>query len=654
MGLVSILVVYFVVVKHSGDDGSLVCVASHSDRHLSWAEMIHAAEIKNTFNTEHPHSISNIRLHKLTVVRSETVEVSDDDLAVLGKKMWPCWWSSCCKRVVVIVDADSLVRGRNPLTKYSTRTSEFLKHSGSTIAPKTTPVKDIPPAAELTSGQNHFELVFTNVEYDSPNDDHNIQLETRGNQATDKVCQGFGDKESQMIRGNFPKFQIVLVGREAACKSTTATWLAHHLKTAESQRNTFTSANKGISFTRIFNMVKLTPTISVADTSGLPDWSFKYLCAIKRLLDGTLVENNRDALTWSENEDKKCKNSWFDVIMKIHLYFLFVSLLVVGSYLWLLGWDFCAASGWVMAANLLRTLRGVGAIDHLALARAPYADARAQPETAQDLLAQAFRVAFLVLCWSGLVTFLFSGSGGKNVNELTCCESQMNQNRDLQAHAILFMVRYGDNEEEVSKFLMKMKTVVKRGSDFNFDMMDRMVFAFSDAPSDDETFKQLVKKLGLPSKDVFPISWSSIGTKNVFIPPDTLLPILKRLQEKACVFFSGEIEAGRVPKPFDWVFWMQVVLVFGVVGVVLFMVPRLRRFLVPRQRRFGVANQVLFIFGLVMTDSLPVPVSPTLLLSHVSTSLPSSEYSPVKYGNRFDHEGFSGIIGGLILGCLAC
>jgi hypothetical protein len=190
----------------------------------------------------------------------------------------------------------------------------FLKTFSHSI-PKTTPVKDIPPAAELTSGQNHFELVFTNVEYDSPNDDHSIQLETRGNQATDKVCQGFGDKESQMIRGNFSKFQIVLVGREAAGKSTTATWLAHHLKTAESQRNTFTSAKKGISFTRNFKRVKLTPTISVADTSGLPDWSFKYLCAIKRLLDGTLVENNGDALTWSENEDKKCKNSWFDVFV---------------------------------------------------------------------------------------------------------------------------------------------------------------------------------------------------------------------------------------------------------------------------------------------------------------------------------------------------
>ena len=139
------------------------------------------------------------------------------------------------------------------------------------------------------------------------------------------------------------------------------------------------------------------------------------------------------------------------------------------------------------------------------------------------------------------------------------------------------MVRYGDNEEEVSKFLMKMKTVVKRGSDFNFDMMDRMVFGVSKAPSDDKTFNEWVKKLGLPSKDVFPISWSSIGTENIFIPPGTLLPILKRLQEKACDFFSDEIEAGRVTKPLSWGFWM-VQLVAAVFGVV-------------------VANQVFFYFG---------------------------------------------------------
>jgi hypothetical protein len=642
-GLVSvgfmILVAYFIVVDHSGDDGSLVCVASHSDRLLSWAEMIHAAEIKATSNKEH----SNIRLHKLTVVRSEEVKVSDDDLAVLGKKMWSCRWSSCCERVVVIVDADSLVpgRGRNPLTKYtdSTRTSEFLKHSGSTLAivnatcktmiegiddartgrleecqhsrnatfeefrkiisysiPKTTPVKDIPPAAELTSGQNHFEMLFTNVEYDSPNDDYSTKLQTRGNQEIDKVCQ-FGGKEAQTIRDNFPKIQIVLVGKEGAGKSTTAYWLAHHLKTVESLRNTFTSASGGSSFTRNFKRVKLTPTISVADTYGLPDWSFKYLCAIKRLLDGTLVENNRASMTWSEAEDKKCRNSWSDVlftwIFYPHCIAGFVSLLIVGGYM----------------------------------------SVQAKPD---DL---PFSIACFVTLWSGFVVLLLSVGKiyemylhwGTDVNELTCCESQINQKRDLQAHAILFMIRYNDNEKEVIKqFLIKMKGVVKRGSDFNVDMMDRMVFGVSNAPSDEKTFNEWVKKLGLPSKDVFPITWSSIGTDNIFIPPGTLLPILKRLQEKACDFFSDEIEAGRVTKPLSWGFFMVqlVVVVFGVVGVALFTVPRLRRFFVPRLRRFGVANQVLFILGIVMADSLPVPVSPTLFFSHVSTSLPSSESIP--------------------------
>ena len=148
------------------------------------------------------------------------------------------------------------------------------------------------------------------------------------------MCQ-FSDKESQIIRDNFPKFQIVLVGKEGVGKSTTATWLANHLKTVESLRNSFTSARGESSHTRNFKLVELTPTISVADTMGLPDLSFKYLCAIKRLLDGTLVEKNGAAMKWSEDEDKECKKSRSHVLSTWIFYYYCVAgfVLVVCSYM---------------------------------------------------------------------------------------------------------------------------------------------------------------------------------------------------------------------------------------------------------------------------------------------------------------------------------
>jgi hypothetical protein len=48
--------------------------------------------------------------------------------------------------------------------------------------------------------------------------------------------------------------------------------------------------------------------------------------------------------------------------------------------------------------------------------------------------------------------------------EVTCCESPNNQNRDLQAHAILFVIRYSDSswESEIAaiKKLLRVETTV--------------------------------------------------------------------------------------------------------------------------------------------------------------------------------------------------
>jgi hypothetical protein len=358
----------------------------------------------------------------------------------------------------------------------------------------------------------------------------------------------------------------------------------------ESLRNTFTSVRGESSHTRNFKLVELTPTFSVADTMGLPDLSFKYLCAIKCLLDGTLVEKNGAAMKWSEDEDKECKKSRSHVLSTWIFYYYCVAgfVLVVCSYM----------------------VSGTGKVSS------------GQDANQSDL----FFGGVLVLLWILVLPMdQIYLNWRKNFNELICCESPINQKRHLQAHAILFMIPYDDNQKDmIGESLIKMKEVVRHGSDFNLDMMDQMVFAVSDAPSDDKTFNKWVKKLGLPAEDVFAIRWSSISTdENIFIPPGTLFPILKRLQEKACEFYSEEIEAGRVTELFSWGFWVSggmIVIVLLILTVVL-VGPWLRS-------RFGFTIQVLLVLGLVMSGSLPVPVSPTpsplpwLYLLPVSESLP--------------------------------
>jgi hypothetical protein len=51
--------------------------------------------------------------------------------------------------------------------------------------------------------------------------------------------------------------------------------------------------------------------------------------------------------------------------------------------------------------------------------------------------------------------------------EVTCCESPNNQNRDLQAHAILFVIRYSDSSWESE--IAAIKKVIK-GRDYGLGL----------------------------------------------------------------------------------------------------------------------------------------------------------------------------------------
>ena len=67
----------------------------------------------------------------------------------------------------------------------------------------------------------------------------------------------------------------------------------------------------GASFSRSFNMAELTSTFALADTMGLPELSPRYLCNIKEMLDGTLVQAAGDAMQWSAKES--CTRHWYGV-----------------------------------------------------------------------------------------------------------------------------------------------------------------------------------------------------------------------------------------------------------------------------------------------------------------------------------------------------
>jgi len=182
------------VARHN--KATLLCVASHWDRHQDWVE-----NMFNDAGATRNETLKGFRIYKTVEVNNAQVRISDDDLSVLG--------SARCNQVVVIVDAWVLVNGRNPLTRYldHTGTRQFLTHPRSKVAivnatcelmagigyntedrkleketclqgsrqkyferfcrhlshliPKTTPVVDIPPAELLPTGVAILDLLFT-------------------------------------------------------------------------------------------------------------------------------------------------------------------------------------------------------------------------------------------------------------------------------------------------------------------------------------------------------------------------------------------------------------------------------------------------------------------------------------------------------------
>jgi len=471
-------------------ENQIVCVTSNSDEIVRWALGTSA------------NITSKIQLRRLTTVLSEGTELKKSDYDALNQEMtsflWP-WRDLPCDRVIVIVRASQLVDGRNPLHRYSNRTGSllFLQHSESTLVivngtcdnmvrgiadhktgrveeckhsrggtflefqhskvssnlvPSTTHIKDVPP---MTSAEQYFNLLFTNELYQDPNDAHSgrFKLQSIASQSPYQFCQ-FGHK---IIKDSFSGFQISLIGKEGAGKSTTARWLAHHLNTAESLTNSFSSARSGASFTRNFNQVELTPTLVLTDTMGFTELSPKFLCDIKRLLDGNLVSKAGEAMKWSETEMCKPETKFWLPLR------------------WYYGW--------------------------------------------QDW------------CYYG------------KCNPI---------NLQLQVHALLLVIPYTADSsnwaadvETINTFVSAMKSFVSTES--TFDLMDRIVFAITNAPHDIVAFQSLVDKMSLPALDTFPIT-SSINTtlgntksEVIFITPETYHPILMRLQQKACKFFKDEV-----------------------------------------------------------------------------------------------------------------
>ena len=153
--------------------------------------------------------------------------------------------------------------------------------------------------------KDYFNVLFNNDDDEDPYDSSGI-LQTMAGQRPQEKCQ-FGDDIDETIGQSFPRFQIVLIGKEGVGKSTTAFWLAYHLKTVESIKNSFVSAKSGNSFTTTFNMAELTSKLALTDTMGLPALADEYLCDIKHLLDGSLVQSAGKGMQWTEQE--KCQNA---------------------------------------------------------------------------------------------------------------------------------------------------------------------------------------------------------------------------------------------------------------------------------------------------------------------------------------------------------
>ena len=94
----------------------------------------------------------------------------------------------------------------------------------SQLVPTTTKVKDVPL---MTNPEEYFRLLFTREVYESA-DESTGRLQARARMAPVQACS-FDNETNLLIRKSYPQFQIAVVGKEGAGKSTTARWLAHHL-----------------------------------------------------------------------------------------------------------------------------------------------------------------------------------------------------------------------------------------------------------------------------------------------------------------------------------------------------------------------------------------------------------------------------------------
>ena len=134
--------------------------------------------------------------------------------------------------------------------------------------------------------------------------------------------------------------------------------------------------------------------------------------------------------------------------------------------------------------------------------------------------------------------------------------SAQEANPKLQAHVLLLVISYkestwDEDKEEVEKFVSEIKKSSTPGSQqlSDFDLMDRMVFGITGAPQDEIEFQLIVDSWGLSALDTFRLNLSTpvieidySDTDGPFVSAETYYPILKRLQEKSCKFFTDDIK----------------------------------------------------------------------------------------------------------------
>ena len=174
-------------------------------------------------------------------------------------------------------------------------------------------VRDVPHAC---SQQQYFDYLFKEEINVSKVDQDKGKLLQYGRQTPREKCE-FEAHFDDRIRQHFQRFHFVLLGKEGAGKSHTARWLAFHLNAPQTILTSYASMKKQDSFTTTYNAGHLTSYITVTDTKGLDALSEKFLCHIKRILDGRLrslsVENPGDAMSWKQVEAGECtddKSKW--------------------------------------------------------------------------------------------------------------------------------------------------------------------------------------------------------------------------------------------------------------------------------------------------------------------------------------------------------